>query len=78
MNRSKNRIITTHVGSLPRPLDLLDLMKARLSGAPYDQSAYDARVRSAVADIVRQQVDAGIDLVADGEVSKPGFFYLYQ
>jgi len=74
MNRSKNRIITTHVGSLPRPLDLLDLMKVRLSGAPYDQSAYDARVRSAVADIVRQQVDAGIDLVADGEVSKPGFF----
>lgn len=69
-----NRILTTHVGSLPRPHDLLDLMKAKLSGQPYDKAAYDARVKSAVAEIVKQQVETGIDIVADGEQSKPGFF----
>lgn len=67
-------ILTTHVGSLPRPRDLLDLMKAKLSGQPYDRGRYDARVKSAVADCVRRQVDCGIDIVADGEQSKPGFF----
>jgi 5-methyltetrahydropteroyltriglutamate--homocysteine methyltransferase len=74
MNLSRDRILTTHVGSLPRPADLLDLMKAKLSGAPYDPAAYDARVRSAVADIVRHQIECGVDIVADGEMSKPGFF----
>ncbi len=68
------RILTTHVGSLPRPKDLLDLMKAKLSGAAYDGAAYDARVRSAVAECVRKQVESGIDIVSDGEQSKPGFF----
>jgi len=68
------RIRTTHVGSLPRPHDLLDLMKARLSGQPYDREGYERRVRSAVADCVRRQVECGIDIVADGEQSKPGFF----
>jgi 5-methyltetrahydropteroyltriglutamate--homocysteine methyltransferase len=68
------RILATHVGSLPRPADLLDLMKAKLAGAAYDRAAYDARVRSAVAECVRQQVASGIDLVSDGEQSKPGFF----
>ena len=69
-----NRILTTHVGSLPRPRELLDLMKARLSGAPYDRAAYDAKVRDAVSDVVGRQVECGIDIVADGEQSKPGFF----
>ena len=69
-----NRILTTHVGSLPRPHDLLDMMKARLSGAPYDRAAYDARVRDAVSDVVGKQLECGIDIVADGEQSKPGFF----
>ena len=69
-----DRILTTHVGSLPRPHDLLDLMKAKLSGQDYDKSAYDERVRRAVSEIVKQQVDTGIDIVADGEQSKPGFF----
>lgn len=69
-----DRILTTHVGSLPRPHELLDLMKARLSGAPYDRAAYDAKVRAAVAEIVDRQVDCGIDIVTDGEQSKPGFF----
>ena len=68
------RILTTHVGSLPRPRDLLDLMKAKLSGAAYDSAAYDARVKSAVAECVRKQVETGIDIVSDGEQSKSGFF----
>ena len=68
------RILTTHCGSLPRPHDLLDLMKAKLNGQPYDRDAYAARVKRAVAEIVRRQADAGIDIVADGEQSKPGFF----
>ena len=67
-------IRTTHVGSLPRPHDLLDLMKARLAGQPIDRERYESRVKSAVAECVRRQVDCGIDLVGDGEQSKPGFF----
>ncbi len=69
-----NRILTTHVGSMPRPHELLDLMKARLGGAPYDRAAYEAKVSAAVADVVGRQVDCGIDIVANGEQSKPGFF----
>ena len=74
MVRSVERILTTHVGSLPRPHDLLDLMKAKFAGEPVDAAAYDARVREAVAESVRQQAESGIDIVADGEQSKPGFF----
>ncbi len=74
MKRSTERILTTHCGSLPRPKDLLDLMKARASGEPYDEGAYAARVRSAVADVVRQQVEHGVDVVTDGEQGKIGFF----
>jgi 5-methyltetrahydropteroyltriglutamate--homocysteine methyltransferase len=72
--QSLGRILTTHIGSLPRPKDLLDLMKAKLSGQAYDEKAYQDRVRTAVADIVKKQVQTGIDIVADGEQSKPGFF----
>ena len=67
-------IRTTHVGSLPRPHDLLDLMKARLAGQPVDHGRYEARVRSAVLEAVKSQTDCGIDIVTDGEQSKPGFF----
>jgi 5-methyltetrahydropteroyltriglutamate--homocysteine methyltransferase len=73
MQRS-DRILTTHVGSLPRPKDLLDLMKAKVSGSTYDKAAYDRRVKSAVAECVKRQVETGIDIVSDGEQSKPGFF----
>ncbi len=73
MKHSTERILTTHCGSLPRPKDLLDLMKARASGAAVDNAAYEARVRSAVADIVRQQVQSGVDVVTDGEQSKTSF-----
>ena len=76
MKRNANRILVTHVGSLPRPHDLLDMMKARLTGqgAQVPEDVYQERVSRAVAEIVKQQVDAGIDIVGDGEVSKAGFF----
>src|SRR3974390_1027129 len=72
--RSTERILTTHCGSLPRPKDLLDLMKAKLNGGAYDADAYAERVRSAVAQSVRMQVECGIDVPTDGEQGKPGFF----
>src|SRR3989442_5845696 len=66
------RILTTHVGSLPRPRDLLDQMKEKLAGrAP---RGYDERVPGAVAECVPKQSEAGIDIVTEGEQSKPGFF----
>jgi 5-methyltetrahydropteroyltriglutamate--homocysteine methyltransferase len=72
--RSTERILTTHCGSLPRPRDLLDLMKAKLSGGAYDADVYAARIRSAVAESVRMQVECGIDVPTDGEQGKAGFF----
>jgi len=69
-----DRILTTHVGSLPRPHDLLDMMKTRLAGQGHDEAAYQRHVRVAVADCVRRQADTGIDIVCDGEQSKSGFF----
>jgi 5-methyltetrahydropteroyltriglutamate--homocysteine methyltransferase len=74
VKRSEHRILTTHCGSLPRPHDLLDMMKAKVSGQPYDAAAFDQRAREVVAECVRKQVETGIDVVTDGEQSKPGFF----
>ena len=74
MKKSTQRILTTHAGSLPRPLALLELMREKLSGNSHDESAYDAAVTKAVANSIAQQVETGIDVVADGEMSKPGFF----
>lgn len=74
MERSTERILTTHCGSLARPKDLLDIMKVKVNGEPYDHDTYARRVRSAVAEIVRQQVESGIDIPTDGEQGKPGFF----
>jgi 5-methyltetrahydropteroyltriglutamate--homocysteine methyltransferase len=74
MTRSTDRILTTHCGSLARPKDLLDLMKAKVNGEPYDQEAYARRVWSAVAETVRKQVESGIDIPTDGEQGKTGFF----
>jgi 5-methyltetrahydropteroyltriglutamate--homocysteine methyltransferase len=71
---STDRILTTHVGSLPRPHDLLDMMQAKLTGRDYDRDGYTARVRAAVAESVRKQSAAGIDIVNDGEQSKSGFY----
>jgi 5-methyltetrahydropteroyltriglutamate--homocysteine methyltransferase len=74
LQQNTDRIQTTHIGSLPRPHRLLDAMKAKYSGQPYDENAYQEALRAAVANVVREQVDCGIDIVADGEFSKPGFF----
>ncbi|HEY7067737.1 MAG TPA: cobalamin-independent methionine synthase II family protein [Chloroflexota bacterium] len=73
MKRSTERILTTHTGSLPRPDDLAELMYDVMDGKPVDQAALDARVRTAVAEVVQQQVGAGIDVPSDGEMSKAGF-----
>jgi 5-methyltetrahydropteroyltriglutamate--homocysteine methyltransferase len=70
MNRSTERILTTHVGSLPRPPDLLDMIQVKGS---FDAAAFAARVKSAVADVVRRQAEAGIDIIADGEMGRLGF-----
>jgi 5-methyltetrahydropteroyltriglutamate--homocysteine methyltransferase len=72
--QNTDRIRTTHIGSLPRPHDLLDLMKAKFSGQLFEQAALDAKIASSVADCVRRQGACGIDFVTDGEFSKPGFF----
>ena len=74
LQQNTDRIMTTHVGSLPRPHDLLDMMKARLAGQDHNEDAYHDRVRTAVAECVRKQAEAGIDILCDGEQSKSGFF----
>ncbi|HEY7491703.1 MAG TPA: methionine synthase, partial [Candidatus Tectomicrobia bacterium] len=73
MKRSTERILTTHVGSLVRPPDLVQMLRAKESGQPYDQQGLEAKVRSAVAEVVHTQVEAGIDVPSDGEYSKPSF-----
>jgi 5-methyltetrahydropteroyltriglutamate--homocysteine methyltransferase len=73
MIRSTERFLTTHTGSLPRPDDLVRVMYAKEEGVPVERAALAARIRSAVADAVRRQRDAGIDIVNDGEMSKPSY-----
>ncbi len=73
MKQSSERILTTHVGSLPRPPDLLAMIQAKEQGAAVDTDAFAARVKSAVAEAVKKQADAGIDIVADGEMGRFGF-----
>jgi 5-methyltetrahydropteroyltriglutamate--homocysteine methyltransferase len=73
MKSSGDRILTTHVGSLPRPADLHAMNLARKRGEKIDDAAYAARLRKAVSDIVKKQVETGIDIVDDGEISKPSF-----
>ncbi len=67
------RILTTHVGSLPRPQDVVDLVFAEDHGEPVDRAAFERVVGAAVADRVRRQAEAGVDLVSDGEMSKIGY-----
>ncbi len=73
MKLSTERILTTHVGSLPRPQDVSDMLLAKENETLADQGAFDACMVSAVADVVRRQVDAGVDIVSDGEMSKSGY-----
>jgi 5-methyltetrahydropteroyltriglutamate--homocysteine methyltransferase len=70
MKRSADRILTTHVGSLIRPKELQDFLRLRQGGKPYDRAAYDACLTRSVADIVKRQAEAGIDVVSDGEFGK--------
>jgi 5-methyltetrahydropteroyltriglutamate--homocysteine methyltransferase len=74
VQQNTDHIQTTHIGSLPRPHALLDVLKAKYAGQPYDEASLDAALTRAVADCVRRQVDSGIEIVTDGEYSKPGFF----
>jgi 5-methyltetrahydropteroyltriglutamate--homocysteine methyltransferase len=73
MNRSTERILTTHVGSLPRPDDLIRTMFAKQEGVPVDPVALEARTRAAVAEVVAKQAAAGVDVISDGEMSKPSY-----
>jgi 5-methyltetrahydropteroyltriglutamate--homocysteine methyltransferase len=73
MKRSTDRFLTTHTGSLPRPDDLIRMMYAKEEGVPVDAAALSQRVASAVAELVRKQADAGVDIVNDGEMSKPSY-----
>ena len=73
MRRSTERFLTTHTGSLPRPEDLIRTMFAKEEGVPVDPAALAARIRAAVAEVVRRQAEAGIAVVNDGEMSKPSY-----
>jgi 5-methyltetrahydropteroyltriglutamate--homocysteine methyltransferase len=73
MSYGQGRFLTTHIGSLPRPLDLMEVMFAQEDGLPLEASAVDAMVRDAVQEVVGRQVEAGVDIVNDGEMSKPSY-----
>jgi len=73
MKTSQDRILTTHVGSLPRPPELKELLVRKDQGQSYDEATLDRLTRQAVFDIVRRQAQTGVDIVNDGEMSKPGY-----
>ena len=70
MKRSTDRILTTHVGSLIRPPSLREFLRARQKGDPLDQRAYAKCLTDSVADVVRRQAEAGVDVISDGEFGK--------
>jgi 5-methyltetrahydropteroyltriglutamate--homocysteine methyltransferase len=73
MQRSTERVLTSHVGSLPRPDELTKLHTARQTGQIIDEAVFEDRVRAAVDDAVKRQVEAGVDVVSDGEMSKNSY-----
>jgi 5-methyltetrahydropteroyltriglutamate--homocysteine methyltransferase len=73
MKTSTDRILTTHVGSLPRPKPLVDLILHRENGESVDAQAFEAETAKAVDEVVASQIAAGIDVVNDGEMSKPSY-----
>ena len=73
MQRSTDRFLTTHTGSLPRPDDLIKMMYAKEEGVPVEAAALERRIAQAVAEVVRKQADAGVDIINDGEMSKPSY-----
>jgi len=77
MKTSTNRILTTHVGSLPRPPDLFDMLTVEDQNQPHDAAALEARVTEAVKDVVAKQVACGVDIVSDGDMGKISYtFYV--
>jgi 5-methyltetrahydropteroyltriglutamate--homocysteine methyltransferase len=79
MQGSADRILTTHVGSLPRPPRLSELLIAREAGTPVDEAELAAQAQAAVREVVRRQVEAGVDIIGDGEQPRAGFqTYLTQ
>jgi len=80
MSRNQNRILTTHVGSLVRPPALLPFFKEIEDGRSYDEAAFSSYLRDSIADVVRQQAEAGVDIVSDGEFGKSGnwAWYIHQ
>ena len=70
MKRSSERILTTHVGSLIRPPKLQEFLRAKQGGKPYDEQGFQKCLSDSVAEVVKQQADAGIDVVSDGEFGK--------
>ena len=73
MKRSSDRFLTTHTGSLPRPEDLIRMMYAKEEGVPVDAAALSQRVAAAVDEVVHKQAAAGVDVINDGEMSKPSY-----
>ena len=73
MKRSTDRFLTTHTGSLPRPEDLIRTMYAKQEGVPVDAVALERRVAAAVTEVVQKQSAAGVDVINDGEMSKPSY-----
>ena len=73
MKNSSSHILTTHVGSLTRPPELMESMLAKENGRPYDPDALAALVKDSVADVVKKQAEAGIDIPSDGEYGKTSF-----
>ncbi len=77
MKRSTERILTTHCGSLPRTPEVLGMLQEVSEGRTPDRAIFDAAVREGVEDVVRRQVDAGVDIVNDGEMSKRSFMHYF-
>ena len=77
MPHSTDRILTTHVGSLIRPPKLIEFWRSIEDGKPYDETAFEACLTESVAEVVRQQAEAGIDIVSDGEFSKGANWAFY-
>ena len=77
MKMSSERILTTHVGSLPRPIDLFDMLMLEDQNKPHDINALNQRVADAVKEVVSEQVANGIDIVSDGDMGKISYtFYV--
>ena len=78
VQQNTDHIQTTHIGSLPRPHNLLDMLKAKFAGEPFDEAQFEKALAQSVTDVIRKQVECGIEIVTDGEFSKPGFFTYVQ